>query len=292
MKYNRNLLNEKEFATYWQSGKHKNHKIYKAGDLNGDGIDDMIAVDPKDHVVGYNERYITDEGKGETPYRVDYYRKPKSERADVSYTEFLDYTEPKQGWKDISKTKENRKNSVWKIIEDYLDPQLGVVKATTKQRELICKKILKIIQTSFFDISKGVPQYQVKVITESPEFKKILKEYVTESRMTRYIPDNAKKELVEGMLQLIQGYGSQIHNIYLKWLNNNQNEHRMSVENTIKLYESIIIKQAANKLYKQYGLTAAEAANNEQLFAQYKQALKAEQENLAKKYATQTYTLK
>lgn len=293
MKFNRNLLNPKEFANYWQTGKHKNHEIYSAGDLNGDGIRDFLAVDPSNKVVGYNERYITDEGKGETPYRFDYYQKSKEERDKLGYTEYLDTAEPIEGWKDISKIKENRKNSAWKIIDDHLDVQFKSAGATIKQREVIAKRLLKLIAETFFASSKAdaVPSYQVKVITESPEFKKILKSSVTKSTIATYLPLNARSEIVTGMMQLIQGYGSTIISTLRNWLRQNVNTNRISSQQASKLYTSIIIKQAANKLYKQYGLTAAEAANNPQLFEQYKQALLVEQNKLAEKYAKQQYDI-
>lgn len=309
MKYNRNLLNPNNFAQYWQTGKHKGYEIYNQIDLDGDTFEDMIAVNPKDgnRVMGFNEKYITDDGKGETPYRREYYKLTPKQREQESYMEFLDNQNTIEGWRDIKKLKTNRSTAVWQIIKAHLNDQFNQLNATEKERENICKRLVKMIQTTFFDCaevvkqgeeivgykmkSDGVPSYQMKVITESPEFKKILSAKVTASTIGSYIPQNAKNTIATGMLQLVRGYGNSIERIFIGWLAEHHNNDRLSVANALNLYKSIIIKQAANKLYKEKGLTAAEAANNEALFNEYKQALLQKQQELANKYATQTYTL-
>ena len=292
IKYNRNLLNEKNFAEYWTSGKHKGYKILKGADLDGDGLNDMIAVDPTNkYVVGFNERYVTDLGKGETPYRKNYYAQDKATRAKQSYTEYLDTAAQQEGWKDLSKMKENRTKSVWMVIRNYMQDDLVKFGATEKEAENICKQLLKIIQTSFFQLGeKGVPQYQIKVITESPEFKKVLKANVTAQTINRYLPPGGKVQIAQGMMQKIRGYGSNITNVLLNWLGTNQKEHRLSTSAALSLYQKIIVKQAANKLYKKHGLTAAEAATNPTVFNAYKAELQQELDALSKKYEKQEYT--
>ncbi len=302
MRINRNLMNPKEFAAYWQTGKHKNHTIHKGYDpeekkdidLDGDGVTpDYYAVDPEGVVVGFNDKYITDIGSGETPYRKKYYELDRDARSKQSYMEFLDTQSDVEGWRPISKIRDNRGKSVWNIIKSYLETEFAKTGATLKEVENVCKQLLKIIQTSFFTLGEnGVPMYQMKTITESPEFKKILNSTVTATTIKNYLPEGGKSQIVNGMLQLIRGYGSNIKDNILGWLNTNQNSHRISKENAEQLYKSIIIKKAANKLYKEYGLTAAEAANNQELFNKYKAALEKEQQALHAKYSTQTYDLK
>ena len=291
IRINRSLLNPNEFANYWQTGKHANHRIHLSNvDIDGDGITpDYYAVDPANNVVGFNDRYITDEGKGETPYRRAYYKLDRDERGKRSYMEFLDSQSDIDGWRKISKLKDNRTTSVWNIIKTYLSAEFTTAGATTKEIENVCKQLLKIIQTSFFDVA--VPSYQIKVITETPEFKKILKNNVTGSTIQNYLPPGGKTTIVNGMLQLIRGYGIAIRDVLVNWLNTHQNSNRLSPEKALELYKSIIVKKAANKLYKDYGLTAAEAANNATLFEQYKDALKKVQNDLHEKYSQQSYTL-
>ena len=313
MRINRNLLNPVEFANYWQTGKHKNHTIHKSyfdpekkayRDIDGDGIaPDYYAVDPDGNVVGFNDKYITDPGKGETPYRRAYYNQDRKARENQSYIEALDGMDTIPGWRDIKKMKDNRTSSVWKIIDTYLDAEFRVATQSTKERENICKRILKMIQTTFFDCvtvsedgksfgvkQDGVPLYQMKVITESPEFKKLLKVKISQTTIADYIPAGIKEKLVTGMLQLVRGYGNAIEGAYGLYLAANHKNNRITAPAALELYKSIIIKQAANKLYKKLGLTAAEAANNEELFTRYKQELLKEQQALIEKYKTQSYT--
>ena len=102
--------------------------------------------------------------------------------------EFLDTQSDIEGWRKISKIKDNRGSAVWNIIKAYLQAEFASANASEKEIENVCKRLLGIIQTSFFTFGKnGVPMYQIKTITESPEFKKILKNTINEYKQPKKI---------------------------------------------------------------------------------------------------------
>ena len=288
VRYNRNLLNPDEFASFWKSGKKSNYRIFNGVDTDGDGQYDMIAMKPDGHIVGFNERYVTEPDKGETPYRRDYYQKyNKDQRKDTSYMEYLDSTNPVQGWRDINKIKENRSSSTWKLVYTYLDSELKNVNATKSEAENICKRIVRILITAFF--ATDVPSFQIQTISSSPEFKKILKTRVTSLTIGEFIPNGAKQGLVNGMLQKLRGYGGNIETVYANLLTTKVTKYRISKEDAEELYENLVTKKAANKLYKETGLSPMTITD--QNVQAYKTALAAEKQKLKAKYETQTFKL-
>ena len=288
IRYNRNLLNPDEFASFWKSGKKSNYRIFNGADSDGDGYNDMIAMKPDGHIVGFNERYVTEPDKGETPYRRDYYQRyNKDQRKDTSYMEYLDSTNPVQGWRDINKIKENRAASTWKLVYTYLDSELGSAGANLSERENICKRIVKILITAFF--AADVPSFQIQTISSSPEFKKILKTRVTSLTIGEFIPPEAKQGLVNGMLQKLRGYGGNIETVYANLLTTKVTKYRISKEDAEELYENLVTKKAANKLYKETGLSPMTITD--QNVQAYKTALTTEKQKLKAKYQTQTFKL-
>ena len=288
IRYNRNLLNPDEFASFWKSGKKSNYRIFNGADSDGDGYNDMIAMKPDGHIVGFNERYVTEPDKGETPYRRDYYQKyNKDQRKDTSYMEYLDSTNPVPGWRDINKIKENRASSTWKLVYTYLDSELGIAGANLSERENICKRIVKVLITAFF--AADVPSFQIQTISSSPEFKKILKTRVTSLTIGEFIPNGAKQGLVNGMLQKLRGYGGNIETVYANLLATNVTKYRITKEDAEELYENLVTKKAANKLYKETGLSPMTITD--QNVQAYKTALTTEKQKLKAKYQTQTFKL-
>ena len=292
IKYNRNLLNEDEFARFWQSGKKANYKIYKGYDLDGDHLPDMIATDPNDRVVGFNERYVTEEGKGETPYRREYYSKPKDARKGQTYMEYLDGVNTQQGWRDISKIKQNRSTATWKVIFTYLDSNGGLsgLQATEAEKEQMCKQLVKVISWAFFP-AENTPKYMFEAVTASAEFKKVLKKNVHNGTIHEFIPKDAIPTVINGMLQYIRGYGGNVVNQLMSWLKTNCTKYRIRQEDLNKLYSDILTKQAANKIYRQHGITALQAAENDELMNQYKAAINTKKQELHTKYANQDYKI-
>ena len=108
IKSNKNLLNPKEFAKYWQTGKHKGYTIYQGKDMDGDDLPDMFAVNPSNQVVGFNDRYIVEGKDAETPYRRAYYALDKDKRKNISYQQFLAQQQNIPGWKNLDKFKASR----------------------------------------------------------------------------------------------------------------------------------------------------------------------------------------
>ena len=258
---NKNLLNEKEFAKYWQTGKHKDHKIYNGVDIDGDDVDDLIAVDPQGRIVGFNDRYVTDKGKGETFYKKAYYKMPKEQRNNISYQQFLETQETEEGWKDLTKFKESRAKATHRVIRDYLDEELGQAKATEKQSETIAKHLLNLIITTFFDLS--TPIYQIKVISGSAEFKKVLKSKITAETIGNYLPAAYKQTIANSMVSAARGYSDGGMRAALKTqILDKISENRLSAKDANALYLRILSKSAASKAYKQFGITPMYLVDN------------------------------
>lgn len=258
---NKNLLNESEFAKYWQTGKHKDHKIYRDVDMDGDDVGDLVAVDPQGRIVGINDRYVTDEGKGETFYKKEYYKLPKAQRNNLSYQQFLETQETKEGWKDLTKFKESRAKATHRVIRDYLDEELGQAKATEKQSETIAKQLLNLIITTFFDLS--TPLYQIKVISGSAEFKKVLKSKITADTIGNYLPAAYKQTIANSMVSAARGYSDGGMRAALKsQILDKISENRLSAKDASALYLRILSKSAASKAYKQFGITPMYLVDN------------------------------
>ena len=256
---NKNLLNPNEFAKYWQTGKHKAHKIYKDVDLDGDGQYDMIAVDPSDKVVGFNDRYVVESGNAETPYKRAYYQLPKSERALQSYQQFLEDQPNIPGWKDLDKFKESRKKALHKVILEHFEKALDAVniapKPSNKEKEIISKQLIPFIASTYF--ATDVPLYQVKIITASPEFKKILNTAVTSETVKNYFPagEQNTQQIAFAMVKGIRGLGDGGVKKALKDYADTLPGNRLAKEPAETLYVKFLAKQAASAAFKKHHIS-------------------------------------
>ena len=292
MKYNYNLLNESNFRKYWTTGKHSGYEVYDGKDFDGDGVNDYVAINPQGRkVMGFNERYITDELKGETPYRRDYYSQNKNFRDGKTYMQYLEFdAENKPGWKDLQKLKANRLSAPWKVIMFYLSDVLTDKAVSMKQAEQIAKKLLKCISHAFF--ATNVPTYQRKHIVKTSEFKNILKKYVTSDTIETFIPIGAIDNVVSALLQGMEGYGnSRILNKLVQWLTENNTKYRISAEEAAELYNTIISKKAIMEAYKQTGINPMNLANNPHLATQFANTVAQKKAELARKHANQDYNI-
>lgn len=280
---NKNLLNPNEFAKYWQTGKHKDYHIYQAPDLDGDGSNDLVAINPQGYVVGFNDRYVTKEGVGETPYKKAYYSLPKDKRKELSYQQFLMNQDNKPGWKNLDKFKESKNKSPIMVVKQYLATELAQYQTTEKQSELICKKLVDMISTTFFDTN--VPAYQIKTIKGTPEFKKILKDNITSESIVGYIPQGIKKMTVERLLNIIKGYDD---GGFINWLKQQYDtqikDHRLAVQATNDLYIRILSKSAAAKIFKDYNITPMYLVDHPEEVNGFKQAVEAAMAEMDKKH--------
>lgn len=269
---NKNLLNPYEFAKYWQTGSHKGFNIYQAPDLDGDDIPDLVAVNKEGKVVGFNDRYVTKDGVAETPYRRDYYNLSKEERKGKSYQQFLMAQNNKDGWKDLTKFKESKGKAVHNIVKNYLTTELNGVGATEKEQENICKKLVDMISTTFFE--PKAPAYQIKVIKSSPEFKKVLKKHITMETIPGYLPEGIKQQLAKSMLNAIRGYGDGGFKNWLMTQYAGITGNRLAVANVNALYSQILAKSAAAKLYKEHGITPMFLVEHPEKATEFQSAVK------------------
>lgn len=290
---NRNLLNEGNFAKFHQSGKKSANKLYKGLDIDGDEVHDLVAVDPSGFVVGFNENYLIPEGKGETAYRRDYYDLSNEQREALTYQQFLDMQANIDGWKDLSKRKESRKEAPFQIIKKYLDEELKALKASNKDVENICKKLLSLVSEAFF--APNVPLYLRKVITGTSEFKtNVLKKYLHSDTIKIYLPESIKKDIVERMDSYIQGYTDGGIHAYLRnyWAQtyNNSNlqdnvikNFAINLEDATEIYNQILSKQALNKVFRDNGINALTLAQHPEIANQLKAAYENEKKKLDEK---------
>lgn len=248
---NNNLLNPNEFAKYWQTGKHQNYLIFNGDDIDGDKVNDMIAVNPAGQVVGFNERYIVP--AGETPYKRAYYAQDKDKRAKQSYQQFLETQSNIPEWKKLDKFKENRSKALHKVIATYLAQELNAVGASSKEIEIISKRLIDLISSTFF--AADVPSYQIKVIKGAPEFKKVLNENVNLETLPTYLPEGEKANIAQGMLMSIRGYYDGGLQTQLKAYLDQIPGNRLDKDAAHQLYTQLLAKSAANKLYKEFGIT-------------------------------------
>lgn len=281
---NNNLLNPDEFAKYWQSGKHANHKIYKGYDWDGDKEPDLVAVDPTGQVVGFNERYIVAAGQGETPYKRSYYNQPKSERQKISYQQYLESQESKDGWKDLTKFKESRSKATHKVIGVYLLDQLNEQGATLKEIENISKQLVNIIASVFF--ATDVPAYQIRAIKGSPEFKKIMSSQINSTTISTYLPEAQKANIARGMISSVRGYSDGGLINALKGHLNSLGGDRITKQNAETLYVKILTKQAANIAYKKHKISPMFLVEHPEAAAAFKAEVEKEMAELDKKHKT------
>lgn len=279
---NTNLLDPEEFARYWQTGKHKNYKIYSGYDTDGDGITDMIALDPKNVVVGFNERYIIDEGKGEYPYKRDYYKLPKDERKKMSYSQFLENQETKEGWKDLTKYKESRSKATWKRIYNHVGQVFKALGATPKETEKCSKDMLSIISKAIFFDPK-TPAHQIRIVMSSPEFKKIQSQNVTTQLIQQIINQQNVQALCKGFLNAARGYNDGGAKNYLSGYLAGWHNVRIDAAAINDIYLNLLSKSAATKAYKEKDLTPMAIARDPNKAQEFSQAVQKIMQELDKK---------
>ena len=273
---NNNLLNPNEFAKYWQTGKHQNYLIFNGDDIDGDKVNDMIAVNPAGQVVGFNERYIVP--AGETPYKRAYYAQDKDKRAKQSYQQFLETQSNIPEWKKLDKFKENRSKALHKVIATYLAQELNAVGASSKEIEIISKRLIDLISSTLF--AADVPLYQIKAIKGAPEFKKVLNENVNVSTLPKYLPAGEKTNTAQRMLLSVRGYNDGGFIASFKAYLDKMPGNRLSKEAAQNLYAQLLAKSAANKLYKEFGITPMYLVEYPDKATEFKEAVEKKMDEL------------
>lgn len=181
---NNRLYNPDEFKKYWSSKKNI-QGIYK-NDLDNDGIDDYIAVDNTNNLVGFNNQIILEKKKSLYPYQRKYYEKDEDYRSKYSFNQFLEGQKNIENYRDIEKSVKRRKNQAWYEIYLILTSIKGVVDNTTpKQLETAAKKFYEL--GKYILTPKTLDSSVIKPLLKKALFKEIYENTIISAGSFKYV---------------------------------------------------------------------------------------------------------
>lgn len=229
--FNNRLYNPDEFKKYWSSKKNIKG-IYKE-DLDNDGIDDYIAVNNLNRLVGFNNQIILDKENSLYPYQRNYYEKDKDYRSKYSFNQFLEEQKNKEGYRDIEKSVKRRKNQAWyRIYDIFIKSEELKSKTTPKKLEAAAKKI--------YELGKYVLKPKE---LDSSAIEPLLKKALF-------------KEIYENTIESYEGGYIYVFNLtpetVLYWINNKFNGFKEFCS-TNELFDKLRLTQAeVQSIYKYY----------------------------------------
>lgn len=228
--FNNRLYNPDEFKKYWSSKKNIKG-IYKE-DLDNDGIDDYIAVNNLNRLVGFNNQIILDKKNSLYPYQRNYYEKDKDYRSKNSFNQFLEEQKNIPGYRDIEKSVKRRQNQAWyELYRDFQSNETIAASTTPKQLETAAKKFYEL--GKYILKPKELDSSAIEPLLKKALFKEIYENTIISARGFEYV-FNLTPETV------------------LYWINNKFNGFKDFCIND-ELFDKFRLTQAdVQKIYKYY----------------------------------------
>ena len=229
------LLNKDKFEKYWSEKKIND---FYEGDVDGDGIKDLLAIDKDNYVRGFNNRVTYPKSESLLPYKQNYYKQSKQERENNPFKIYLETQANIPNYKSLDKYKSSRTNSIWKQIYNWFleNGRTGGHKLT--QVEAYSKQVAKLIPYAFF--ANDVDENYIKVIIKDPEFKQMVKDEIKEKGIVVFLPNN----LTVGGMDLVT-----LKDSYRKA--KEFNHYRCDAQTAARLVHEIGLRKEATKLRKQ-----------------------------------------
>ena len=265
MTVNYNLLNPDNFKAHWTKGPKKiGYTVYNNVDVDKDGLPDLVALDPTKHVVGINEKVIIPEDKSEKAYKRNYYALSNADRDKITYQEYLDTAQNIEGYKDLTKYKDNRSKQTWMLILNHINGALTDAKFTPRIKERLCKLILNsIAENIFFD---GMADDDQKaLIIKSPQFKKTLHSFISAQGMLAVVlPKTQANNIINGGYNLLIGAEDATYSKYEQFLQT-ITKYQLGEKETEAMYDSILSQKLTKKYMKDNNITPLHIAQHPEL---------------------------